>query len=231
MVIKIPHWHASVTGKEKSIQLDQNWSHLWAGIHNHHLSFTWSHCITDFIHIRCGHDCISVKWARAHSWELVQALCYLQEETIPNLTKSVEIKLSIDDFWRSYTFFFFPPPFGGKTDLVSSLSCLSYSFRFPICSLWPSWVGWCNYWWKPNQENDPSDNFLPSENDPTLSCTECLRSGGTTAQHKSELLCWRPRLHFLNRHDEYTNGLLNCSLFEQACGNKWGCNDSVLCSM
>lgn len=114
MVIKIPHWHASVTGKEKSIQLDQNWSHLWAGIHNHHLSFTWSHCITDFIHIRCGHDCISVKWARAHSWELVQALCYLQEETIPNLTKSVEIKLSIDDFWRSYTFFFFLPPLVAK---------------------------------------------------------------------------------------------------------------------
>lgn len=47
--------------------------------------------------------------------------------------------------------------FGGKTGLVSSILCLNYSFGFTIYDLLHSSVQWCNYLWKPDQENDPGE--------------------------------------------------------------------------
>lgn len=85
--------------------------------------------------------------------------------------------------------------FGGKTGPVSSLSCLKYSFRFPIYSLWLSMVGWCSYWWKPGQENDPGEYFFPCplllKKVQYVLVLEWLMWRGTMVQHRSEMLCWR----------------------------------------
>lgn len=49
--------------------------------------------------------------------------------------------------------------FGGKTGLVSSLSCLNYSFGFPVYSLWPSLVAWRSYSWKPDNNSGETSSF------------------------------------------------------------------------
>lgn len=58
-------------------------------------------------------------------------------EAILSLTKSAEIKVPIDD-WVLLTPSLF---FGGKTGLVSSTSCLNYSFGFTVYDLLHSLVG------------------------------------------------------------------------------------------
>lgn len=132
----------------------------------------------------------------AGSWFWLCATCGRRDNT--DLTKSVKTKLFVDDSGHSYTQFFF---FAGKTGPVSSLSRLTYSFRFPIYSLWLSLVGWCSYWWKPGQENDPGEYFFlcppSSEKGPICSCARVMDE---KRNHGAAQICDAGRetkLHFL----------------------------------
>lgn len=87
----------------------------------------------------------------AGSWFRLYSTCRMSDNTQPD-------KISWDKATHWWLGVVTPNLFsGGKTGLVSSLSCLNYSFGFPTYSLWPSLVGWRSYLWKPDQENDPGE--------------------------------------------------------------------------
>lgn len=146
------------------------------------------------------------------------------------LTKSVEIKLPIDDWMLLH------PAFSLVAKLVWCLPfCALTTYldaQSMICDI--LWLGDAIIYKKQIKKMIPGETSSFPTPPPLLKKVQnvlALERLMRWETNRSEQLCLRLNLCFLNKHHQHTNGLLSCTVFEQTCHNKWSHKDSVLSSM